>query len=119
MLLSTLLGNRELLLAAVLAGPRAWRNNCIQLFKGMRFTDDMIMSMFEYIKARSGPNPAYEYEMCQMKREQREAVEAAERAALQELFHLSRGKNREQEAAKIAQTMAAPEMSRLPEIVKA
>ncbi len=118
-LLSSLLADRELLLAAVLAGPTAWRNNCIKLFQGMRFTDDMIMSMFYYLDARKGPNPAYEYERCQEQRQEKENKVRAEAATLRELYALSRGKNREEEEAKIAKSMPAPESSRLPEIQKA
>lgn len=118
-LLGGLLCDRELLLAAVLAGPRAWRNNCIQLFQGMRFTDDMIMSMYYYLDARKGPNPVYEYERCQEAREQREAVDRAEAAALKELYALAHGKNHEEEEAKIARVTPAPESVRLPEITQA
>lgn len=119
LLLGTLLGNRELLLAAVLAGKTAWRNQCIRLFAGLRFTDDMIDSMWHYIDARKGPNPVYEYERLQEQREQREAAARAEAAMLRELYELSHGKNREEESAKIARASAAPELTRLPEIVKA
>lgn len=118
-LLRSLLTNRELLLAAVLAGPTAWRNNCIRLFQGMRFTDDMIMSMYYYLDARKGPNPVYEYERCQEMREARENVDRAEAAALKELYALAHGKNHEEEEAKIARATPAPESVRLPEIQKA
>lgn len=115
-LLTKLMGNRELLLAAVLAGPKAWRENCIKLFWGLRFTDDMIASLWNYIFVRRGPNPAYEYERLQEAREARENQERSELAALQELYALSHGKNREEEEAKRIQASPAPEMARLPEI---
>src|SRR5258708_5936639 len=118
-LLRSLLTNRELLLAAVLAGPRAWRNNCIKLFQGMRFTDDMIMSMYYYLDARKGTNPVYEYERCQEARQAKENQARAEVAMLKELSERAHGKNHEEEEAKIAHATAAPESVRLPEIQQA
>ena len=69
--------------------------------------------------ADGGPNPEGEYEAAVLAREAREAAERAELATLDELAALAHGKNHEEEEAKIAKSMPAPEMSRLPEIQKA
>lgn len=118
-LLRGFLANRAYLLAAVLAGPSAWRTHCARLFRGTRLTDTEFDSMYRWLVQRAGRHPEQEFERVMARREAKANQEAAEAAYLKELDALAHGKNREEEEAKMLKRTAEASLERLPEIVRA
>ena len=99
-LLSTLLGNRELLLACVLSGKRAFCNECRQAFAGMAVGEIEIERIWAFIESKKGPTPEYDYEWLIAQREQQEAALKAEADALLELEQKAHGKDAQAEIGK-------------------
>jgi hypothetical protein len=103
-LLSTLTGNRELLLACLLSGKSQFMNECRRAFHGLAIDDGIIEHCWYFLVAKRGPgNIAEEFEWLQAIREGQDEKARTEAEALKELADKAHGKDADAERGKFGE----------------